>query len=171
VDSANRMSLGGGGHTYEDCEKGCDTRKDNCNYFGFSNSEKYCHMFKTCNGHTESSKWERYRKVCNNSETGFFFFSLKFVSLVFDVKVFVRTGGVLSFWYDRTRILVRKSEINFFWYATYHIFSAVYGTEGTTVPDILYGIRRYQIVFNFSLCIKINEKIFRRSAPELVQSS
>jgi hypothetical protein len=141
------MSLGGGGHTYEDCEKGCDTRKDNCNYFGFSNSEKYCHMFKTCNGHTESSKWERYRKVCNNSETGFFFFSLKFVSLVFDVKVFVRTGGVLSFWYDRTRILVRKSEINFFLARyVYQIFSV---QRYHRVPVIL---EQQNIFFSFLYC-------------------
>jgi hypothetical protein len=53
---------------------------------------------------------------------------------------------VLSFWYDRTIILVRKSEINFCWYATYQIFSPIWYRRYHHTRYFLW-YRRSQIFF------------------------
>jgi len=49
VDKSGRASLGGGGHTLEECKTACVDRGDRCNFASFLHLTGGCHMFETCN--------------------------------------------------------------------------------------------------------------------------
>jgi hypothetical protein len=47
VDKVGRKTLGGDGHTLDECNEVC-LNDPNCNFAAFSTT-KYCHMYSTCN--------------------------------------------------------------------------------------------------------------------------
>jgi len=65
VDVTNRLSLGDGGHSKEECLNACTKRKE-CNYAAFSNTG-YCHLFETCDG-SEGNGWTFFEKRCMSDE-------------------------------------------------------------------------------------------------------
>lgn len=65
VDKEDRASLGGGGHAFHKCEETC-RNSESCNWFSFrgTDTDGYCHMFKTCNGRYHSEPTTLYQKSC-----------------------------------------------------------------------------------------------------------
>lgn len=63
VDKTNRKSLGGGGHTVEECTEKCKESYA-CKFAALSRTG-YCHFFETCNGNGGKG-FSLYEKKCGN---------------------------------------------------------------------------------------------------------
>jgi len=63
VDKQGRNSLGGGGHTWQECTDRCQ-RDTNCNFAAFYETTGYCHVYATCQGRNlKSDKVTLWRKI------------------------------------------------------------------------------------------------------------
>ena len=60
---AGQYSLGGGGHTMQECLEGCKSKSD-CSYATISVTG-YCHLFDSCDkkDYTKSASWIRLKKM------------------------------------------------------------------------------------------------------------
>ena len=58
---SGQYSLGGGGHTMQECLEGCKNKSD-CTYATISETG-YCHLFDNCDKKDKSASWIRFKKM------------------------------------------------------------------------------------------------------------
>ena len=58
---SGQYSLGGGGHTMQECLEWCKNKSD-CTYATISETG-YCHLFDNCDKKDKSASWIRFKKM------------------------------------------------------------------------------------------------------------